>query len=449
MVNSKINNLNDNSSSEFENLLSKLEAEPPPQETSTVKLLAAEWTNQAKLLSLEQERSIKPKVKLKTKRPADVFNRQWYKLPNGKWRPITPTKVSSAHKDNFIKEDGKWKAQTPKLNHPFDIDKSISNVQPSITKMQLAAKESISIQNDSGANICATGDKTSLINFKEIEPRSITSVNKDEGTKAVITGVGYLPMKSIENNILYIKTYFSPNMNDTIISPQAIAEQYHQDFNGWYQCANTDTQDGKLGLTSRSGDNIEFQLNCINNLWYHNNPKDPTVEKGSIVNSLTDAQSYQLWHARLGHPGKNVMQTIHKHVHGVNKLNGNVFWKCPSCMPMKLAIKQPLNTKSKRKPLQPKDIIDNTDKMEELNDEIYKKDALPGQHFHMDFGFVRSKEYTQTYSEGKIMTSIDGYKSYLLIIDRKSRYAWIFLTSSKHPPIKEAEAVLKKVWIQP
>ena len=34
----------------------------------------------------------------------------------------------------------------------------------------------------------------------------------------------------------------------------------------------------------------------------------------------------------------------------------------------------------------------------------------PGQHFHMDFGFVRGSDYTIK-SEDKTITSIDGYNS--------------------------------------
>ena len=58
--------------------------------------------------------------------------------------------------------------------------------------------------------------------------------------------------------------------------------------------------------------------------------------------------------------------------------------------------------------------------------------------------FFRGKKFQTTDEDGRIITSIDGYNSYLFIVDRKTRYAWVFLTSSKHPPVAEAEAVLKK-----
>jgi hypothetical protein len=34
-----------------------------------------------------------------------------------------------------------------------------------------------------------------------------------------------------------------------------------------------------------------------------------------------------------------------------------------------------------------------------------------------------------------VVNSYDGYTSYLLVIDEASRYAWVFLTKSKDPPI--------------
>jgi hypothetical protein len=35
----------------------------------------------------------------------------------------------------------------------------------------------------------------------------------------------------------------------------------------------------------------------------------------------------------------------------------------------------------------------------------------------------------------RVVSSYNGYTSYLLIIDEASRYAWVFLTTSKDPPI--------------
>ena len=88
-------------------------------------------------------------------------------------------------------------------------------------------------------------------------------------------------------------------------------------------------------------------------------------------------------------------------------------------------------------------INDNENPPDEIDD-IFIPDALPGQHFHMDFGFVRGSTYTIKQEDGPTITSKDGYNSYLLIIDRATRYMWVFLTTSKHPPISIAQRVLNK-----
>jgi len=59
----------------------------------------------------------------------------------------------------------------------------------------------------------------------------------------------------------------------------------------------------------------------------------------------------------------------------------------------------------------------------------------PGQSFSMDYGFMGESGYCSKDEEGRTITSIDGYCSYLLITDRATRYLWVFLTKTKSPPI--------------
>ena len=58
-------------------------------------------------------------------------------------------------------------------------------------------------------------------------------------------------------------------------------------------------------------------------------------------------------------------------------------------MTRKLCIKQPIG-KQKRQNTTQQHIqnISSTPIYEELLDDVYLPDTLPGQHFHMDFGFV-------------------------------------------------------------
>ena len=68
----------------------------------------------------------------------------------------------------------------------------------------------------------------------------------------------------------------------------------------------------------------------------------------------------------------------------------------------------------------------------------------PGQYFHMDFGFFIVSEYSIKQENAPTVTSIDGYNSDLIIVDRVTMNMWIFLTSSKIPPINIAKKVLNK-----
>jgi hypothetical protein len=68
--------------------------------------------------------------------------------------------------------------------------------------------------------------------------------------------------------------------------------------------------------------------------------------------------------------------------------------------------------------------------------------GCPGEHFHMDMGFVRGKKLSYIDEDGCLVASLDGYSSYLLIIDRASRYTWVFLTKGKTPQMENIRAFL-------
>ena len=61
----------------------------------------------------------------------------------------------------------------------------------------------------------------------------------------------------------------------------------------------------------------------------------------------------------------------------------------------------------------------------------------------MDFSFVRGSEFKQV-KGGITITSIDEYNCYLIIIDRATPYTWIFLQSSKDPPLVSIKLILTK-----
>ena len=62
----------------------------------------------------------------------------------------------------------------------------------------------------------------------------------------------------------------------------------------------------------------------------------------------------------------------------------------------------------------------------------------------MDFGFVRGTDFNYKTETGRTITSIDGKSAYLAVIDRASRYTWIFITESKQPPVEIVRQLLEK-----
>ena len=55
----------------------------------------------------------------------------------------------------------------------------------------------------------------------------------------------------------------------------------------------------------------------------------------------------------------------------------------------------------------------------------------------MDFGFVKGNV------DNRLVRSHEGYSSYLLIVDHKTRYMWVFLTKNKKPPVKVITKFIK------
>ena len=63
----------------------------------------------------------------------------------------------------------------------------------------------------------------------------------------------------------------------------------------------------------------------------------------------------------------------------------------------------------------------------------------------MDYGFIRGKNWKTKDADGKMVTSLDGYRSYLLIVDHATRYKWVFLTKRKTPPVEQVDRLLETI----
>ena len=111
---------------------------------------------------------------------------------------------------------------------------------------------------------------------------------------------------------------------------------------------------------------------------------------------------------------------------GVPTLKQLAFHRCPSCW---INIKKDTGASIK---------------YNRVKQQLVEKCIRPGQHLHMDFSFFRGSAFKDNDDQGHLITSIDGFRSYLIIFDWVTRYKCLFLTSTKHPPIQEVYSIIKK-----
>jgi hypothetical protein len=126
------------------------------------------------------------------------------------------------------------------------------------------------------------------------------------------------------------------------------------------------------------------------------------------------------------------MQNIHHHVDGIDKLTKPPLYKCKTCMLAKATKRAVLNPPTSTKALSASTSSHNTN----------TSNYLPGRRFHMDMGFVHGSSYRTKDENGHLITSLDGYNSYLIIVDQASRYTWVFLSKYKVPQVKVIENFL-------
>ena len=318
--------------------------------------------------------------------------------------------------------------QTPFTNTDLDayLDKhySINMILNPDVKMVRKDRE----QMDGGANTCITNNKNILRNFRNIQHTPVSGIGQT-GPACFITGVGTMDLQTEEGDWLPIKVYYAPTCAGTIISPNAIVDD-HPDYTSWTQHSHMDTGMATLSIYNRMSlyRRKTIQLYKHNNLWYIKQPYITTINRAKvhfqqltykdlepvpqIMNATRQAQ-HELWHQRLLHPGTSVMQNIGSCVDGIPlNIIKHQFHHCDICSEAKV------KSKKNKTP------------------EIHNTKHI-GERFHMDFGFVSDKN-----KWNRIIRSHDGYNSYLLITDIKTRYSWIFLTKNKQPPIQTVSTLL-------
>ena len=297
------------------------------------------------------------------------------------------------------------------------------------------------IQNDSGANRSVTNLISLLHNFKTIDPYPISGVNS-KSPAIVCTGFGFLKWYSENKQLILIPCYYCAQASGTIISPTDIVYSHLDTFCGWQMTTNVDTKKGTFTLLARDGINhIKYPTFMRNNLWYHYlfHPSVPTTsvpeQPRSIIRALNYAATFELWHYCLGHPGRKITENFYEHTLGVPLLKPNKFYTCAACLSCKF--------RNRHIPRIPPTSTQTVTLINDTTSTNIDHTSI-GQHLHMDYGFVRGSDWSAKDNDGKLVTSVDKYRAYLLVIDKTSRYIWIYLTRTKSPPLDHVKDLLQR-----
>ena len=191
----------------------------------------------------------------------------------------------------------------------------------------------IRMQLDSGANRTVTPHRHLLHNITNIPQMSIDGV----GGTITASEVGYLKLCCIDDTY---RTYYCPDVTETIVSPTDITLSHKNNFTAWSQFSDVITGTGNLTFYTKSGlGQAKLSLFMMNGLWYsvqhvNNIQTTPPTKIFPTIRNISAKAEYELWHQRLGHAGEKVLQNIHKCVDGIPNLHAHKhnFHKCECCM---------------------------------------------------------------------------------------------------------------------
>ena len=106
--------------------------------------------------------------------------------------------------------------------------------------------------------------------------------------------------------------------------------------------------------------------------------------------------------------GRKITENFFEHTFGVPLLKSNKFYTCAACLSCKF--------RDRHIPRIPPP---QTVKVARDTNTFTVDDIFIGQHLHMDYGFVRGSDWSAKDNNGKLVTSVDKYRAYLLVIDKK------------------------------
>jgi hypothetical protein len=260
---------------------------------------------------------------------------------------------------------------------------------------------------DSGANVYVTSNPSILIDMIDIDPIPLgVAVSSTDTPASFCTKQGYLPIPLLDGSYHYQPFLFNPNATDTILSPAHVMWS-SPSISSWQQSGSKDPSilDTLSFKDDNGNDLLVLPLTTHNGLQYCTNEPStqPTfrstltysaaaVNAGSAARRVLESE---LWAARLGYCDEWQLKQIPLHADGTP----------PKFFPHPLRfIDHKEQARVRKQPA----------------GSHAEQALLPGQHFLMDYGFMRAStsDYaTPNIETDRVVESFDGYVAYLIIPD--------------------------------
>ena len=288
---------------------------------------------------------------------------------------------------------------------------------------------------DTGANCCITNNLSCLVDVEDIPPFSVgVAVSGDNVRQSLCTKRGFLPLPLPNGDHYFQRVYYNEQASDTILSPQAICEDSNGRLTKWTQTGTTRFADEKIDgkITFYGPDDtvvLSIPLDRRNGLYFSkidtmtidstapsSKPVPVSAQAHKVRRPTTQRQQLEaeLWAARLGYCGEWQLDAITKAADGVPDVLAPHPFRFSDVKEQANVRRQPASSSAPR-----------------LNHK--------GQRFFMDFGFLRASTADFARPDAKkdrVISSFDGYTSYLAVVDDYSRYTWVFLCKTKEPPVE-------------
>jgi hypothetical protein len=149
---------------------------------------------------------------------------------------------------------------------------------------------------DGGANICVTGDLTTMVGVVDIPPMPIavalagSKLTRDD----CCTKHGYIPLQCSDGTVYWQLCFFCANVVGTIISPQAILPSSDV-FQSWMQTGFKDGRPRTIRFDSADGLlTMHISLECCDGLYYSHtdvytvDPTTPSPDSPQLFHVATN-----------------------------------------------------------------------------------------------------------------------------------------------------------------